>query len=229
MIYAMAGLYGDYDRFMQMLEKIHFSEEDTLYLLGNLLAGEDGIKLLLDVSARANVYPLIGDLEYTALPLLRKLCGDLDGAKNMDAETLRSFALWGQRGGQEVVRAFRALDAEDRDWVLEYLEEFSPYEEVEAGERSYLLVHGGLDNFSRTRDLDDYSLDELLFARPDFEKIYFEDRTLVTGHTPTVEINPAYKGKIFALNNHIALNTGAEFGLPLGCICLDTAEDFYVE
>ncbi|MBQ9428450.1 MAG: fructose-bisphosphatase class III [Clostridia bacterium] len=230
MIYAMADLYGDYTRFTEMLDRIHFGEQDTLYLLGNLTAGEDGVKLLLDLSARPNVFPLIGDLEYTALPLLRKLCGDLaDGAANMDADTLRAFALWGQRGGQEFVRAFRALSEEDRAWLIEYLEEFSPYEEVEAGGKDFLLVHAGLDNFSRTRDLDDYSLDEMLFTKPDFEKVYFDDKILVTGHTPTVDIHPDCKGRIFSLNHHIALNTGAQFGLPLGCIRLDDLKEFYVE
>lgn len=230
MIYVMADLAGDYDRFTQMLEKIDFSDDDTLYLLGNLLAGEDGVKLLLDISARANVYPVMGDIEYTALPLLDKLRGDAeDGLAKLDAASLKAFALYGQKGGQAVVRAFRALDEEDRDWVIEYLEEFTPYEEVDAGGKSFLLVHGGLGNFSPSRELDDYTPDELLFAAPDYGKIYFDDRILVTAHTPTYEISPACEGKIFVSAHHIALNTGASEGYPLACLRLDDLQAFYVE
>ena len=116
-----------------------------------------------------------------------------------------------------------------KEWVIEYLEEFAPYEEVEVGGKEYLLVHAGLGNFAPDRDPDDYLLSELTLSEPDYERIYFPDKTLVTGHKPTVEINPSYKGKIFRLNGHIALDCGAEYGLPLGCIRLDDGKEFYVE
>ena len=38
-----------------------------------------------------------------------------------------------------------------------------------------------------------------------------------------------YKGKIFMLNGHIALDCGAAYGLPLGCLRLDDMKEFYVE
>ena len=44
-----------------------------------------------------------------------------------------------------------------------------------------------------------------------------------------MEINPGYKGKIFMLNGHIALDCGAAYGLPLGCLRLDDMKEFYVE
>ena len=57
----------------------------------------------------------------------------------------------------------------------------------------------------------------------------FPDKIIVTGHTPTGFIDPKFKGKIWHKNNHIAIDCGAVFGNPLGCICLDTLEEFYVE
>ena len=52
---------------------------------------------------------------------------------------------------------------------------------------------------------------------------------IVTGHTPTGFIDPEYTGQIWKGNNHIAIDCGAVFGNPLGCICLDTMEEIYVE
>ena len=62
-----------------------------------------------------------------------------------------------------------------------------------------------------------------------FEKAKeFWDKYVVTGHTPTGLIDEAYNGKIYIKNKHIALDCGAVFGNALGCICLDTFEEFYV-
>lgn len=41
-------------------------------------------------------------------------------------------------------------------------------------------------------------------------------------------IGPAYKGRIYKNNNHIAIDCGAVFGGRLGCLCLDTMKEFYV-
>ena len=35
--------------------------------------------------------------------------------------------------------------------------------------------------------------------------------------------------RIYKKNNHIAIDCGAVYGNRLGCICLDTMEEFYVE
>ncbi len=233
MTYVISDIHGDFDRYEKMLDLINFDEErDVLFVLGNVIdGGEDSFKLLLDMSSRPNVYPIMGEHEYIALPLLEKLSGDI-GEKaiaSFDAETMQSFMKWGKMGGQETVLKFRELDKEDREWVVEYLEEFMPYEEIEVGGRTFVLVHAGLDNFSKSRELDDYDIEELIHTVPDWSKIYFEDKTLVVGHTPTVEINPSSKGRIWNLNGTVALNCGSSFGLPLGCLRLDDMEEFYVD
>jgi serine/threonine protein phosphatase 1 len=70
---------------------------------------------------------------------------------------------------------------------------------------------------------------DLVWGEPDYEKEYYKDIILVTGHTPTVLIDKNSMGKIWKGNNHIAVDCGAVFGNPLGCICLDTMEEFYVD
>ena len=58
----MSDLHGCYDKYMQMLEKIKFSSNDTLYILGDIIDREDnGIKILLDIMKRSNVIPLLGN------------------------------------------------------------------------------------------------------------------------------------------------------------------------
>ena len=95
MTYVISDIHGDFERYEKMLDLINFDEErDVLFVLGNTLDfGEDSFKLLLDMSSRPNVYPIMGEHEYIALPLLKKLSGDI-GEKaiaSFDAKTMSRF------------------------------------------------------------------------------------------------------------------------------------------
>ena len=52
---------------------------------------------------------------------------------------------------------------------------------------------------------------------------------MITGHTPTFTISKECDGKIYKNKNHIAIECGVSHGRPLGGVCLDTLEEFYVE
>ncbi len=61
MLYAMSDLHGEYQKYLAMLEKIKFNQEDTLYLLGDLVdRGPEPVKILQDIMQRHNWYPLLG-------------------------------------------------------------------------------------------------------------------------------------------------------------------------
>ena len=93
------------------------------------------------------------------------------------------------------------------------------------------MVHAGLGNFSPQKDIEEYSLHDLVWERADYEKCYFEDMYVVSGHTPTqlIEENPR-PGFIYQKNHHIASECGACFpDGRLAAFCLDTGEEFYVE
>ena len=83
------------------------------------------------------------------------------------------------------MKDFSRLSQEQKDDILDYLNEFELYAEVCAGGKHYILAHAGLGNFSPEKRLEDYSLEELAFSRTDYSKALFQDKILVTGHTPT--------------------------------------------
>ena len=78
-------------------------------------------------------------------------------------------------------------------------------------------------------DFSNCSDSDFIMGKPEYEKKYFEDRIIITGHTPTAFIDTNYHGRIWRGNNHIAVDCGAVFGNALGCICLETGEEFYTE
>lgn len=233
MIYVMSDLHGCYDKYKQMLEKIKFNNEDTLYVLGDIVdRGDDGIKILLDMMQRSNVVPLLGNHEFMAYSVLKKYNVEITAEnynKHLDSEAIEMFENWMFNGGIPTCQAFSKLDRSVRDSILDYLGEFELYEELEVNDREFVLVHGGLVGFSEDKDLSEYDIHDIIWGRCDYEKRYFDDKFLVTGHTPTHNINPEYKGKIYINKNHIAIDCGSVFGGRLGCICLDTLEEYYVD
>lgn len=235
MIYCISDLHGDYIRYTTMLKMINFTEDDTLYVLGDILdRGNEGMKILLDMMLRPNVYPILGNHEYMALQTLKWLSDEIteESLSQISSDKLQGINEWLNIGGMTTIDEFRKLSEDEKEMVLEYLEEFSLYEKVSVGGKDFVLVHAGIDNFVPDKDIEDYELHELIFNKPDYSKIYFKDKYLVTGHTPTHfihdEINGHCYNTIYIGNNHIAIDCGCGYDGLLGAICLDTFEDFYV-
>ena len=102
---------------------------------------------------------------------------------------------------------------------------------LEIGEKTFILVHAGLGNFSPDKQMWEYELNELVWDRPDYEKMYFPDKYIISGHTPTMAIkyNPR-PGYIYQANHNIAIDCGCNFpGGRLACLRLEDMKEFYVE
>ncbi|HZK39235.1 MAG TPA: metallophosphoesterase [Clostridia bacterium] len=231
MIYVTANLHGNFEGFVRLLEKINLKEEDTLYVLGNVVdKGKEPIELLMDMSFRTNIMPILGNHDYiafTVLSQLRDMEDDENPVDRLDAVGLRLFEWWMDNGGRVTLDAFLAGDEDKREGILEYLEEFALYEKVEAGGFSYVLVHAGLKNFTPERTLDKYEISDLLFESPDYSKVYFEDRILVTAHTPTNLIEGGKKGEVYKAHNHRVINLGTN--KKIAAVRLDDGEEFFVD
>jgi hypothetical protein len=71
MTYVMSDIHGNYSAFQKMLKQINFTDDDLLYIAGDLVDyGADSMELLCDISMRANVYSVVGDHELEALKML---------------------------------------------------------------------------------------------------------------------------------------------------------------
>ena len=230
-VYCVSDIHGNYDKYRKILEEISFSADDTLYVLGDVVdRGPSPMDVLLDMMARPNVIPIVGNHEYMAVNCLRTLSEEIteESIGRFDESGLRGLMEWQGVGGEPTIKDFRRLSREDREEVLDYLESFDLCAEVEAGGNRFVLVHAGLDGFSPERPLSDYLLHELIFNIPDYSREYYADRYLVTGHRPTFTIpgDPA-EGGIYIANRHIAIDCGCGFGGPLGAVCLDDLKLYY--
>ena len=60
--YVISDVHGNYEGYMKILEMINFSEEDTLYVNGDVIdRGNGGIKILQHMMMQPNIYPILGN------------------------------------------------------------------------------------------------------------------------------------------------------------------------
>ena len=231
MIYVIGDIHGCKDKYDEMLTKLSPKETDAVFVLGDIIdVGGDSIEILQDMMYRANIYPVLGEHEYMAkkiLPLITK-AKDVEEAKAMlSGEDKADFDKWLTMKSEKTISDFLALNAEDKESIIDYLSEFQPYEEVEANGKTFILAHAGINNFDPEKDLEDYSEEDFVFAETDYTKAYFQNKYLITGHTPTVAINQKLMGKVYSKNGHIAIDCGAAYGGRLAAICLDALKLYY--
>lgn len=235
MIYVMSDLHGEYDKYLAMLKKIKFSDDDELYILGDVVdRGQKPVKILRDMSMRHNVFPIMGNHDKMAIDVLSWLLDEVNEAnlyKNINNESMYRLMVWRMNGAQTTIDGFQQLPQSEREVLLDYMKEFAPYEVVKAGGKTFILVHAGLgdpDHFDRKKPLDKYSIRELAFVRFDYDREYFGGNVyIITGHTPTLTITR--EPEIYHSCNNICIDCGAVFASgALACLCLDNMKEYYV-
>lgn len=232
MTYVISDIHGEYDQFMEILHLIDLKEEDTLYVLGDVLdRGPHPIKTLLKLMEMPNAVCIVGNHELMALDGFRFLDKPItdDNVDAIDAEVVGKLADWQRNGNESTLEEYHALSLEMRQEVVRFIMEFSMYEELTVNGQKYLLVHAGLGDYDPEKRIEDYSLKNLVWDRADYDTQYFDDTIVITGHTPTQFIpdNPN-PGRIYRHKNHIAIDCGCS--MPegrLAAICLETGDEFY--
>ena len=143
MIYVMSDIHGCHALFRRMCQKIDFTEEDDLYILGDFIdRGDTPIPLLLDCMERINVYPLLGNHEAIMLQCINGLPAEANIDNVTDFYTDAGFAVysaWMQNGGSVTLTQYLGLPPEQRAELLAYLQELG----LKAGERVFGSVSLG--------------------------------------------------------------------------------------
>lgn len=221
MTFVLSNLHGNLEKFLAMLDKIRFSDADVLYVLGDSTDyGEKTAELLTDMSMRTNVYPIAGEHDFLALRMLSGFEKMLASGAAPDAGFAAQMTAWVANGGQATLDGYRALDADMREGVLDYLSDFALFEEVPVGGQQYVLVHAGIGHFDPTVPLEDYAPEDFFVPAGESET-FFPGKTLVVGHSPT-------DGRIRRENGIIRIDCGVKDNGVLGCLCLESGEEFYV-
>lgn len=228
MTYVISNIHGHLDEFTTLLETIRFSEKrDVMYILGDIVdIGPDSIPLVNDLSYRTNVYCIAGEHDFKAAQMLTGYEKMMAG-ETPDPDFVQAMTEWITDGGRATMEAYRELDADAKEGVLDYLSDMPFYEEIEVGGKTYLLLHCGIYDFCENLDLDELEPEDFFSEAIDPTAHYFDDKTIIAGHTITTEDNGG-NGRIFYGNGSILIDCGLGRGGRLGCLRLEDGAEFYV-
>ncbi len=229
MVYVISDLHGYPPEDMEeLLATAGFSERDYCFVLGDVIdRGEDGIRLLEWLTYQPNIQLLLGNHEAMLLAcdfLFEEI--NESSVSKLSAEQLECLEEWKENGAEPTLRSLVALDPDTRADLLGFLREAPLYEEIEVGGREFVLVHGGLGNFTEAKELSDYTVDEIIWSRPELSDRYWTDKTVVLGHTPTHYYGSEHKGRILVTDTWIDIDTGASGGLEPTLLRLDDMKTF---
>lgn len=255
--YVLSDVHGQYNAYKKMLEKIHFSNQDFLYVLGDVIdRGPEGIRLIKDIKQRENVELLLGNHECMLLNALRFLrqreAGEVDEG-NYDGFT--PYELWVHpcNGGEGTCLELLSMLENEKNEIEDYLKSLYLIKRIKVGEKSYHLSHsyslkkrfGKSVKYAGTppKQVEEIVWESMFDKRgiaDDYERpwAYIRD-TYVVGHIFTQRLGELdengrgciYEKEDFQGYHVIDIDCGMALNSrssQLGCLCLDTGERFYV-
>ena len=246
--YVISDLHGAKDKFDKLLKLIHFNENDTMYIIGDVIdRGKEPIPLLLEIMSYENIHLIIGNHEHMMYKAL------------VDNDT-QNYRMWLYNGGLVTEEQLFDLDQWNIDNIFDYLYTAPvvipdlKITNIDGKEKHYYLAHSSFINSKHIittktmKDLKSYEINEAIWSRDyPYHYIrkteaykYFRDSILITGHTPTYhyyENEPVqtkghiffgHKGHFIGIDCGCALYAnGFTYG-RLGCLRLEDNKEFYV-
>ncbi len=227
MRYVISDIHGEYGLFLRLMDKIKFSESDSLFVCGDMIdKGQDSVRLLKLLSSLPNAHCILGNHEYAFLRRYWAIMKESPADFGAVLEKLRSW--------------FPRPDGELLEWELvDWLESLPLY--IEEGQ--FYCVHAGLPLDENRRIVPPERvpairlLEDRQFMRP--EVVPENSKCIFFGHTPTRYLcnedriltycRQGRSGGHIGDYYKIHLDTGTWLGGPLGCFCIDDCRAFYVK
>lgn len=242
--YVCSDIHGCYEQFKGMLDVISFSDEDTLYILGDVIdRGLDGIAILQDIIRRNNVELIIGNHELMMLK-------SLDAIKRLEQRGLtyqcsRDASNWvDYNGGHTTYSKFTALTEEEQNKIVDYLKDRPVIKVIEVNGSKFHLSHSfTIPNREKDayfiEDLTASELDDVVWRSPfrydrlfvSSEKYSETNLRYIVGHVPTYKLHNREEPKIIRQGNIIDIDCGCVHGRinsALSCLRLDDGKAYYI-
>ncbi len=229
MTYAISDLHGRVDLYREILEKISFRAEDTLYILGDIGdRNEGGIQIFKQVMDKPNIHMLMGNHEQMMLDAILHPNGvSLNGDETNEQ-------LWFRNGGSITKKEYLAEPEGLQYRILQYIESLPLNIELNVNGTEYLLVHGMptcmFEKYGREyENVAEFAVWERIEG---WMKVEFPADVMICGHTPTWYYRDENPMRICSVRKNVydidcGCSTGEEFGGRLACLRLDDMKAFY--
>lgn len=235
MTYVISDLHGyPLEKFKKLLEKAEFSDDDFLYILGDVIDrnGDGGVEILCWLLEQPNVQLILGNHEAMLLSCSFVFDEITDESiEKVDSKDLSLLSTYMRNGGDVTLKALKelgkTLPGKVLD-ILDYLRDAPIYEALTVGKNDFILVHSGFDNFNADKKLSEYTAHDLIWARPKLTDNFFDDIITVFGHTPTLSYGNEYKGKIIKTKTWIDIDVGVSAGNEPILLRLDDFKEYHM-
>ena len=142
MIYVMSDIHGYYKSFLKMLDKINFSEDDTLYVIGDLIdRGPCNLGIIEYCKNHKNIKVIKGNHEYML---------------EMSDKDRAIRKCWMRSGGDITLDEIENSYGENSEYekeVCEWIENLPLFESIHVNGNDFFLTHAGIskDLFEKYR------------------------------------------------------------------------------
>ena len=223
MLYVASDLHGEYALFIELLNKIRFSKNDTMIVCGDIIdKGPDSVRLAKLIFAQSNIRCILGNHEFEFLKLYWSLMKNTSNDFDLVLKKLQDyFPNDGQLLNWDIVDAIEMLPA--------YIEE-----------RDFICVHAGapLDCNSMVT-LNGVSVEQLVYDRRFKEPNVLpqNSKCIFFGHTPARYVSGRDNVLCYTrvasprkIDDYckIHLDMGTMLSGVMACFCVDTLEAYYV-
>ena len=220
MVYFMSDVHGAVDAYFSLKERVKFSKDDTMYIVGDILDGdnkkpENCLRILDDVMNNKNIHLLLGNHEFAHIQFYLSYKDNDKEGMNMWREYLVNPVC----GGGPLLNYMTRMDKSDYHRYMEYLStqcEFYFYGPV--GNINVFAIHGA--PVSPTEDESNTVYDalstQIYFDQPELHKniaamlrcfetdqrkqiLNKENLLVIAGHVPAkylIEGNPGLSAKM---------------------------------
>jgi serine/threonine protein phosphatase 1 len=226
MIYVMSDIHGYFDKFISILERINFSDEDELYILGDVIdRGDKPIETLKFVLEQKNMHLLMGNHEQIML--------DSFAFSADEVCPTRYASNWMSVGGFITADQFLNLSVNEQIDLLLKISKLPSY----IIKDNNIFVHAGIPENKPIRlegnrfiysYMEGFDKDDLIWDR---DMIYtdfkIEGFHVYCGHNPTPYAFPNHYG-IYKTDGYTLIDCGVY--LPKGklaCYCIDDGSVIY--
>lgn len=187
--YVCSDIHGLKNRYDQMIQQVQ--KTDHLYILGDVIdRGAFGIEILWDLMHRDNVTMLLGNHEF----MMKQYYEAKRERKFPLPKQYEVMSLWRMNHCDATITGFDKLTFAQQEEVLAYLDRLPvAICDLVVEHQMYYLVHGYplLEATTGTLYASDvlalgYEVERLVWNRVQQADTFFQDRTVIIGHTPTL-------------------------------------------
>lgn len=237
-IYVMSDIHGRFDRFSKMIKKLNLKENDTVYILGDVIdRGRDGVEILQFIMKDPRFVLFLGNHE--------KMMLDFYNESKKEEPDFYYEEVWFINGSLPTRVNFDCLSETQKNKILNYLSNCPIFKnDLVINNKKYCLAHASpLFNmesktyYLHSKEINDEKLYTLFWQRITKDNMHDIKDTCIVGHTITTFYQDIKPNTIFynADNIHNATFIDLDCGCAkndvyarLGAIRLDDMEVFYV-